>query len=60
MFSPSVLPVTVMQSRLSVPGFAGKGLEDGADAAGAVDIFHVIFAGRGDFAEVAARGRRLR
>ncbi len=57
MFSPSVLPVTVMQSRFSVPGFAGEGFEDRADAAGAVDIFHVILARRARPCRCTARAR---
>ena len=32
--------------------FAGEGFEDRADSAGTIDIFHVIFAGRRDFADI--------
>src|SRR6266700_1413357 len=40
-------------------GFPGEFFQDGADAAGAVNIFHMSFAGRADFAEVGSTRRNL-
>src|SRR5260370_38852996 len=40
-------------------GFTGEFFQDGTDTTCAVDVFHVPFTGRDDFAEVGSTGSHL-